>query len=953
MSAPVENITLTCEQCGRPLQSRAGEADCLHCLLSMGLEESAHLPAGPNEWGGRVFQHYEIMPRPDGTPWELGRGAMGVTYKARDTNLETAVALKVIGASFSVRSDARRRFLHEAKAAAALRHPNVASVYHFGVINTLPTPEGSRTSAEEAADMGDCFYAMEFIEGETLEARIRRSGPLPATAVLEVARQVTRALAAAEKRGLVHRDLKPSNVMLSENESGDKLAAGDQTWIKVIDFGLAKVVHDGSDSLKSERFLGTIAFSSPEQMSNGAVDIRSDIYSLGITVWYALTGEVPFPNRSPGRLENETLPLARLAAHQVPTPIVALLRSMLAPSPEERPASADGLGQAIQKCEEELSKAKLSSGRWAGRHRWSAVAALFMVAVLLGIAFYARFSAAGEKSVAVLPFRNLSQNPRDAFFAEGVQDDLLSRLVKIHDLKVISRLSAARYLATLPRNVRLIGQELGVRHLLEGDLRRSGGRVFLSVALIDTQDGHEVWSEKYDRRLADAINLQGELAGAIAEALDATLSPLEKAGVRATVTRNPDAYVLYLRGRKFEKSPNFAISDFEAAQTLYRQAIALDPGFALAHARLASTLSFLYRFRGPNGDLSNRAYAEAREALRLQPDLGEARLASALCAYRIDRDFDRSMPEFVEASRLLPNDSEAASYVAFVQRRQGHWQEARDGLERCLARDPKSATYEEELYTTCYLLRDWPSARRHAARAEALAPSLPLLKVQHALVDLWQNADPSHLARVFASLPAYGDPEGNLTWMRWDAAMIGRDYGKAQAALDAFPFETLSSVYSAPIPKSYLEGCIALAQGDSKGALEKFEIARPALEAESFAHPADPLRHARLGLLYAYMGKKGEAIREGTRAVELQPVSEDAFDGPENLATLALIYARVGENGKAVEIIESLLRSPAGVFFYEASVSLSELRLRWQWDSLREDARFQALIAGSEPLTNY
>ena len=229
MAVPAENKTLLCEQCGAPLQSRAGEADCLHCLLTAGIEAKAdEADPLPNESATRFYQHYEILARPDGSPWELGRGAMGVTYKARDRNLDTLVALKIINARFSARPDARQRFLREAQAAASLRHPNVASVFHFGTINALPELEGEALSAEEKAEAGDSFYAMEFIEGETLEARLRRSGPLSAVTALQIAVQVTRALIAAERRGLVHRDLKPSNIMLAAEE--EETGASGATW---------------------------------------------------------------------------------------------------------------------------------------------------------------------------------------------------------------------------------------------------------------------------------------------------------------------------------------------------------------------------------------------------------------------------------------------------------------------------------------------------------------------------------------------------------------------------------------------------------------------------------------------------------------------------------------------------------------------------------------------------
>ena len=961
MPSQTESQILICEQCGAPWQRRENENECLYCLLQAGIEpEGAEEGPPPNESGTRFYQHYEILTRPDGSRWELGRGAMGVTYKARDINLDTQVALKIINARFSARPDARRRFLREAQAAARLRHPNVASVFHFGTINTLPAFEGATTTAEENADAGDCFYAMEFIEGETLEARLRRSGPLAPVPALEIGLQVARALAAAERRGLVHRDLKPSNIMLAADGEGGALGSADEAWVKVIDFGLAKLCD------KTERpdagFLGTVAFASPEQIQVREVDSRSDVYSLGATLWYSLTGKVPFPDRSPNDKHDPgasvPLPIVQLVERGVPASVIALLESALAPNPDDRPRTAGEFGQALQACLEDLT----GVGRKAIRlprsrvRRWAlAAGGLGIAAGLIGLAIIlsSAGSAPEDKSIAVLPFRNLSSDPANNFFVEGVEEDILSRLAKIHDLKVISRLSSSRYPADAQRDLAAIGRALGVRHVLQGSLRRGGNRVLLHVALIDTHDGHELWAERYDRTLANAITLQGELASAVADALDATLSPQEKVEMQFKPTGNPGAYVLYLRGRKFDNSPTFAVSDYEAAQALYSQAIALDPGFALAHARRGATLAYLYRFRGPSEELKNGAHAEISEALRLNPDLGEAHLAKGLSYYRIERDFDRALPELEIARRLLPNDTEAESFVAYIHRRRGQWREARAGLERVLSRDPRNATYAEELCTTAYLLRDWPAAAQGIRQAEAMNPSYSLFKVERALVDVWQNGNLGPLQEVFADLKTYGDPEGTLAWMRWDAAMLARDFETAQAAIDGFPFETLPSVYSAPVPKSYLEGCIALAKGENVRAQSFFETARPVMEAEMIAHPDNALRHARLGLLYAYMGRKADAIREGERAVELKPVSRDAFDGPEELGNLALIHARVGDNDEAISMIEKLLQMPGGVFFYEGSMSLWELRLRWQWDPLRSDPRFQKILAGPEPPTVY
>ena len=636
--------------------------------------DEAEETSPPNEFGTHFYQHYEILARADGSPWELGRGAMGVTYKARDINLDTPVALKIINARFSARPDARRRFLHEAQAAARLRHPNVASVFHFGTINSLPVLGGAATTAEENAEAGDCFYAMEFVEGETLEARLRRNGPLTPILALEIGLQVARALAAAEQRGLVHRDLKPSNIMLAAEEEEaaveGALQVANEAWVKVIDFGLVKLCDKAEQPHTS--FFGTAAFASPEQIQVREVDARSDVYSLGATLWYSLIGKVPFPDRAPNDIDDPKKsaapPVAQLTERGVPASVIALLASALAPNPNDRPRSAAAFGRALQNCLEDLT----GVGRKVVRlprsrtRRWAlAGGGVGIAAGVIGLAVFlasAHFPPE-DKSIAVLPFRNLSNDPANAFFVEGIEDDIISRLVKIRDLKVISRLSSSRYPAGLQRDLPGIGRSLGVRHVLQGSLRREGNRALLHVALIDTHDGHELWADRYDRTLANAITLQGELAGAIADALDATLTPREKVDVQAKPTGNTGAYVLYLRGRKFDNSPTFAVTDYEEAQALYSQAIALDPGFALAHARRSVTLAYLYRFRGPSEELKRDAHAEASEALRLNPELGEAHLANGLSYYRIERNFDRALPELE-----LP-----AAFSLTIRRRRASW----------------------------------------------------------------------------------------------------------------------------------------------------------------------------------------------------------------------------------------------------------------------------------------
>ncbi len=330
-----------CKGCGSSAGRRFTGAGCLICLLQGGLD-----PAEPIEQpgSGRIYQHFQVLTDENGRPHELGRGAMGVTYKALDTNLRVPVALKVIRPALSGSADAQTRFLHEARSAARLRHPNVASVFHYGL--TDPPPGGQ-------AGEGACFYAMEFVDGETLEARLHRTGPLPPALALEIAAQVARSLVAAEKQGLVHRDLKPANIMLVADAAAS--GHGDHAWVKVIDFGLAETVaHGGRPARDRPHFSGTPGFASPEQLRGGEVDSRSDIFSLGVTLWCAICGKLPFGNLSPAdflhRPEWAALPLAQLDEARVPLAVVGLLQRMLAAAPADRFPTADAMNAAVQEC---------------------------------------------------------------------------------------------------------------------------------------------------------------------------------------------------------------------------------------------------------------------------------------------------------------------------------------------------------------------------------------------------------------------------------------------------------------------------------------------------------------------------------------------------------------------------------------------------------------------------
>ncbi|HMJ61853.1 MAG TPA: serine/threonine-protein kinase, partial [Bryobacteraceae bacterium] len=402
------------------------------------------------------YAHFEVEVGADGFPVELGAGAMAITYRARDTVLNSVVALKVIDRSVAQNLGARSRFLREARAAANIHHPHIARVTYYGEQD------------------GECFYAMELIEGETLEARVRRDGPMPLAVALEVIEQAARALAAAEACGVVHRDIKPSNIML-ESDASEALR------VKLIDYGVAKVMagHSEPDLEQTQAgFIGTPAFASPEQFAGSAllpIDTRSDIYSLGVTFWYLLTGRTPFVGRTMEEIRArhiDQLPLQQLKALHLPGQVVALLKSMLAPDPKDRPQTARELLSAVRACYVRFNPEARSRRRRAAL--LGAAAGVAIAAIAFAAWMYQRTRAFTpmERSIAVLPFENLSSDKENAYFAEGIQDEILTRLSKIGDLKVISRTSTQHY-KSAPENLRDIARQLGVAHVLEGSVQKT------------------------------------------------------------------------------------------------------------------------------------------------------------------------------------------------------------------------------------------------------------------------------------------------------------------------------------------------------------------------------------------------------------------------------------------------------------------------------------------------
>jgi serine/threonine protein kinase len=613
---------------------------------SMLVAEVRTIVAGQNQ---SQYGHFAVEIGADGQPVELGRGAMGVTYRAVDTVLQRPVALKVISSRLIDSEVLKGRFIREARAAASLRHPNVASIFYLG-------------STESTY-----FYAMELVTGETLEQFIEKQGPLDPILALDITGQVTSALVAAHQAGLIHRDIKPANLILTRDEKGRIL-------VKVIDFGLVKLTAEPVDESMSDpgTFLGTPRYASPEQFSGGKIDIRSDLYALGITLWQMLTKLTPF-NGTPTQVAAQHLqcppPIEQL--RHLPHPIVSLLAHLLEKNPDDRPQTPEELLVTLNTTRRAIGgQVGVTEGvSWRIQPRWplfgrgktpylvGAVLILIAGAVLL-IRFFPTHSAFDRKSVAVLPFDNVGDDNQNAYLSDGITAEVIFQLSQIGELRVVSRDSVLRYKtmpATARKSMREIANELEVATLLESNIQRSADRLKIRSVLYDANSGKQLWSQSYDREMNDLFAIQSDVAEKIVAALQVKLSSEEQNNIQRQPTVNPRAYDLYLRGRRYYEIRRK--DDNENAIALFKQSIEQDPEFALGYVGLANCyIERKVRFDGETFWLDS-AEDLCRKAITL--DDKQARAYNVLARALIYKKRPAAAREAVaRALELAPNDEE-------------------------------------------------------------------------------------------------------------------------------------------------------------------------------------------------------------------------------------------------------------------------------------------------------
>jgi len=586
------------------------------------------------------------------------------------------------------------------------------------------------------------------------------------------------------------------------------------------------------------------------------------------------------------------------------------------------------------------------------RIRWAAttVILLALAGIVAAIAIFSRYHVrsaltALQKSIAVLPFENLSDEKENAYFTDGVADEILTDLAKIADLKVISRTSVMQYKNTVSRNLREIGEQLGVTYVLEGSVQRMAGRVRVTAQLIDARSDAHLWAEHYDRPLDDVFAIQSEVAQAIADQLNAKLSPEEKAAIKQAPTADLVAYDLYVRAEAFRAATSFNArlkENLLEAARLLDQVIARDPTFFLAYCRLAEVHDLMYFF-GSDHTPTRLALANTaiQTALRLRPGSGEAHLALAEHLYRGYRDHKHALAELALARRALPNDPLVFELTGFITRRQGRWEESTTDLKRALELDPRNLFFLQQLSFTYEWQRRYRDRSEVLDRALKLVPSDPDTRLARALIDLAERADSRPVHATIDAVVAEDPAAKSIAETWFYVALCERDKFGVSRALAVVPPEGISEG-SIWWPRAFFEALAARARGDAIAARAAFSAARIEVE-KTMSGQADYAQGIIvLGLIDAAVGRKDDAIREGTRAVALVPVSKDAIDGADLILNLAVIYAWTGEKDLALKQLAEVARIPS-------ALNYGWLRLHPDWDPLRGDPRFENIVASLAP----
>jgi serine/threonine protein kinase/tetratricopeptide (TPR) repeat protein len=924
LSTQANKVQRVCAKCGATVFADSPRGFCSVCLFrtALGSLEDDYDGAQKPSRIQMEFGDYELLE-------EVGRGGQGVVYRARQKSLNRTVALKVIGLGQWATKAHVKRFRLEAEAAASLDHPCIVPIYEVG------EREGS------------CYFSMKFIEGGQLDEVAKRK-PIPAHAAAELIAKLARTVHHAHEHGILHRDIKPGNILI--DVKGEP---------HLTDFGLARLVETESTVTRTLEVLGTPSYMAPEQAAgnNAQLTNATDVYGLGAVLYQLLTGHPPFA----GGTTYETIRLLlnteprqpRQLNPKVDRDLSTICLKCLEKDPKRRYPSALALAEDLERWVKHQPIQARHTGiftrgrKWVRRNPTSAFLAASLVALAAAggwIVWKSEFiHHPVTNGIALLPFENLSADPDNAYFVEGMQEEILTRLASIADLRVISRTSTSRY-QSKPRNLGQIAKQLGVANVVEGSVQKTADQVRVNVQLINAQTDSHLWADTYDRKLTDIFGVESEIAKRVAEALQAKLTGREEQALAVKPTDNPEAYDAYLRGLACTLRTFFTPANALGAQKYLREAVRLDPKFALSWALLSYVDAIGYRTTTlqPTVALREEARQAAETALTLQPNLGEAVWAKGFYHYACLKDYDTAVRYFEQARQFQPNSARIPESLAYVARRQGQWDRSESYFNEAERLDPRNVSLLTQHARSYTCLRRFPEARRKLDQVLNITPDdVGTLTLRAGIAQA--EGDLPRASALLAPLRPATDLHLVLETQVYQTILERRPAPIIPRLKEILAKPDLLLGYINGELRFYL-GWAQQFAGDHAAAYESWRQARSELEPFLTEQSENQGLIRDLALIKMGLGDKAAAFKLIERAMAAVPIEKDALQGPAPIEVLARVAAQMGEPDRAIAALQKLLSIP-----YESPLAShvpltpALLRLDPMFDPLRNDPAFQKL----------